>query len=68
MFSERPFNYLPGQLGEDKSDYKPAEALQTIAEVHVLVGKENLTREYEELPRSCHWAAWAYSTANFNLC
>lgn len=51
---ERPLSYLPVQLGEDKSDYKPAEALQTIAEVHVLVGKEDLTREYEELPRSCH--------------
>lgn len=54
MFSVRPLSYLPVQLREDKSDYKPAEALQTIAEVPVLAGKENLTREYEELPRSCH--------------
>lgn len=54
MFSESSFSYLPAHLWEDMSDYKPAEALQTIAEVHVLVGIGDLTREHKELPRSCH--------------
>lgn len=56
MFSERSFSYLPVQLWEDMSGYKPAEALQTIAEVHVLVGVGDLTREHKgaakELPLS----------------
>lgn len=67
MFSESPFSYLPVQIWEHMSDCKPAEALKTISEVHGLVGIGDLTKETTELPRSCHWAAWGYSAASFNL-